>query len=452
MAENKRNTHASLSQPTQEMTSFDGAAGVRSRFFPTRTKAQKGYVWREGNWWWLRYRDSVVREGHLERKQFARRLTPVKVEHRRLKRAPAYVLELAQAFLQPLNSSSYDPRKNVTLKDFVNNVWFPHTENRHAASTVHSRRYYWEHLLAPRCAETPLRDSTPSAQGLLDEIGRQNPKMKKATLHKLKSILSAIFKLAIQQGYRSGPNPVRETSLPHAPEAEDTVAYNLTTVLDMLRVVPEPSRTVIAVAAFAGLRRGEIEGLLWEFYTGESLAVTRAMWQGIAGEPKSKKSKASVPVIAPLRWFLDQHRLRSGNPDAGIMFKTKNGTPLSMNNLLNDQIRPALERCSRCGKSKSQHARADHDHSRDSSLPEWHGFHAFRRGLATNLHDLGVDDLTIQRILRHSDVSVTQRCYIETLPEQSVAAMKKLETLIDDSGLLCSDRAVKVSEAQLVHS
>ena len=37
------------------------------------------------------------------------------------------------------------------------------------------------------------------------------------------------------------------------------------------------------------------------------------------------------------------------------------------------------------------------------------------------------------------------------LPEQSIAAMKKLESLIDDSGLLCSDRAVKVLEAQLVY-
>jgi len=151
------------------------------------------------------------------------------------------------------------------------------------------------------------------------------------------------------------------------------------------------------------------------------------------------------------RYTLNQHRLRSGNPEAGIMFKTRNGTPLSLNNLLNDQIRPALERCSKCSKSKSQHARADHERSRDSSLPEWRGFHAFRRGLATNLHDLGVDDLTIQRILRHSDVSVTQRCYIKTLPEQSIAAMKKLEILIDDSGLLCSDCAVGAPDSKLVH-
>jgi len=236
----------------------------------------------------------------------------------------------------------------------------------------------------------------------LEGIARDKPEMTKKTLHKLKSILSGIFKLAIQQEYRLGSNPMRETSLPRAQASAETIAYTLDEVLAMLRLVPEPSRSAIAVAAFTGLRRGEIEGLLWENYDGETLAVTRAMWQGIAGEPKTKQSKASVPVIPALRKFLDQHRLSSGNPTCGIMFVTRNSTPLSMNNLLNDQIRPALDRCA-CGLEKIKHGGAEHDYTRDKARPEWHGFHAFRRGLATNLHALGVDDLTIQRILRHSN-------------------------------------------------
>jgi integrase len=274
--------------------------------------------------------------------------------------------------------------------------------------------------------------------------------MRKTTLHKLKSMLSAIFKLALQRDYRLGPNPIRETSLPRAREHGEPVAYDLDTVLAMLKAVPEPSRTVIAVAAFAGLRRGEIEGLLWEAYDGDTLNVMRAMWQGIEGEPKSKKSNASVPVITLLRRLLDQHSQRCGNPKTGIMFKTRHDTPLSMNNLLNDQIRPGVERC-KCGLGLSLHGRADHNYSRDSSLPKWHGFHAFRRGLATNLHDIGVDDLTIQRILRHSDVSVTQRCYIKTLPKQSLAAMEKLQTLIDRAGLICNESATAADKVGLEH-
>ena len=50
------------------------------------------------------------------------------------------------------------------------------------------------------------------------------------------------------------------------------------------------------------------------------------------------------------------------------------------------------------------------------------------------MHDLGIDDKTIQRQLRHSDIRVTQQAYIKTLPQQSVAAIAAHETaLFSDS-------------------
>jgi integrase len=56
-------------------------------------------------------------------------------------------------------------------------------------------------------------------------------------------------------------------------------------------------------------------------------------------------------------------------------------------------------------------------------------WHAYRRGLATSLHDLGIDDITIQAILRHQDVATTRRSYIKSLPKQSVEAMGKFSRL-----------------------
>jgi integrase len=85
------------------------------------------------------------------------------------------------------------------------------------------------------------------------------------------------------------------------------------------------------------------------------------------------------------------------------MFPGSTGTPIELNNVLNRVILPALKK---------------------ATIP-WFGYHAFRRGLATNLHDAGVNDLTIQRILRHSDVSVTRRAYIKRLPQQATDAMEK---------------------------
>jgi integrase len=75
----------------------------------------------------------------------------------------------------------------------------------------------------------------------------------------------------------------------------------------------------------------------------------------------------------------------------------------------------------------------------------WHGWRAFRRGLASTLYGLGVDDLMVQQILRHKDVQVTRDHYIKTSHEQSVAAMAKLESAF---GELCADRALLASSAK----
>ena len=60
----------------------------------------------------------------------------------------------------------------------------------------------------------------------------------------------------------------------------------------------------------------------------------------------------------------------------------------------------------------------------------WHGF---RRGLASNLNRLGVDDSVIQHILRHSTVATTQNHYIKTASPDAIAAME-----LFFEALLCS--------------
>ena len=90
---------------------------------------------------------------------------------------------------------------------------------------------------------------------------------------------------------------------------------------------------------------------------------------------------------------------------------------------------------------------------------EWHGWHAFRRGLATNLYRLGVADKTIQAILRHANVGTTMNIYViglapkikllrETVREQTIdpdteakllavakQPMKDVLVIIQDTGM-----------------
>ena len=64
------------------------------------------------------------------------------------------------------------------------------------------------------------------------------------------------------RGYFDGVNPVMDTAIsPSAPEPEETYAYSLEELNSILAHIPEPATTAFAIAAYAGLRVGEIEAL-----------------------------------------------------------------------------------------------------------------------------------------------------------------------------------------------
>lgn len=69
-----------------------------------------------------------------------------------------------------------------------------------------------------------------------------------------------------------------------------------------------------------------------------------------------------------------------------------------------------------------------------------------RRGLASNLHRLQVQDMVTQRILRHSNVSVTQACYINTANQDSVRALESLDAVLCPS---CALESAKPQTMQL---
>jgi len=278
----------------------------------------------------------------------------------------------------------------------------------------------------------------------------------------MKAILSAIFSYAKQQGYFDGENPARNAAIPDARAPKQTYAYNLDEIQSMLVVLPEPAATIVATAGYAGLREGELEGLRWEDYNGTELSIRRSIWEGHVTTPKSDASADVVPVIKHLAARLDLHRLRcererkpqdgdNWSPATGPVFANSLGNYESLSNVRTRQVLPVLNRCGICRKAEDEHGRANHEYQRDASLPEWHGWHAFRRGLATNLHELGVPDKVIQKILRHKDVKVTQACYIQPRDPAIAAAMQRLDEQLVSRDTLRTLKAVPTQAPESVN-
>jgi integrase len=159
--------------------------------------------------------------------------------------------------------------------------------------------------------------------------------------------------------------------------------------------------------------------------------VSRSIWNGHETNPKTEESKDAVPVISKLAAILAEHRKGQGNPISGWIFPNGAGKAADPNNVLQRVILPALNVCGVCSKAKDEHTAAtDHAYERNTFFHSGVGWHAFRRGVATNLNRLGVPDKVVQRVLRHSDVAVTQAAYIKPEDKDSNAAMEKFESAL----------------------
>ena len=197
--------------------------------------------------------------------------------------------------------------------------------------------------------------------------------------------------LARIKSFQAGeaPGHPRRRQSHHGRGARATFAYSLAEVKAIRNAVPEPARSVVLCAALSGLRKDGIAGLRWEGYTGKELTVQRSVWNGITNEPKTTASGAAVPVMRLLADALDAHRERMGKLAVGPIFQAGTGKPLNLDNLAKRVIQPAIEKCGICRLSKEEQKPEGRLFEQDKNLPKWRGWHAFRRGLATNLHVLG---------------------------------------------------------------
>jgi len=394
-----------------------------------QNRKQNGQIVRIGKHWYVRYWEHRNVGGTLQRKRYSHQLGPVTS---RGKRPPKDIEHEAESHMTTVRSGVIPAERIVTVGEFAEGVYLPFIEQHKRPSTFKSYRDIWENHLKPYCGEMWLRETrTYHVQGWLDKIGAGT--LSRNTLQHIKSVISGMFSHAKQQDYFQGENPARDTRVnPKAAEPLDTYAYTLEEIFAILARLPEPAATAFAVAGFMGLRHGEIQGLLWENYRDSELYVSRSIWNGREVAPKTRKSQASVPVIPRLAKHLELHRRRCGNPSAGPIFANANGKPLALTSVVNRVILPALYRCEVCGKAEYQH-HAEHLFKRNARIPEWHGWHAARRGLGSNLYRLGVPDKVIQRILRHANVSTTANYYIKTADGDVRNAMAKLENAAQDT-------------------
>jgi integrase len=364
---------------------------------------QRGAIKQHGKFWVLKFREDVLQNGTRVRKDVYKKLAPISREYQ----TKESVQPLADLILAPLNAGVHQAQSVDTIETFLES-FVAKGQGGSGRELQHSTLKNYTvmlNLVRPHLTSIELRQvRTPYIDKLLRAVAENDGEERRAhtTYRNLKNFLSSAFKYAVRDGLVDF-NPVREAAIPVGEEA-DTHAYSLREVRTIVGGLKKPvAKSLVLVATLTGLRSEEIKGLRWEDYDGKVLNIRRAVSAGKIVDVKTKASKAAVPVVKTVQKVLAAHlKLNSGD---GYIFHGNTGEPLDLENFAQRDIKPVLE----------------------AAGIEWHGYHAFRRGLASVLHELGTAELTIKHILRHSDSDVTRKHYIKTSVETNRKALELVE-------------------------
>jgi len=328
---------------------------------------------------------------------------------------------LADEVLKPINAKQLQPESAVALAEYIDNFYLLWVKDNRRPSTYkdYKKDIYERHNLKTRFGKLQLRDTQiHHIQKLIMQISKEHPQIGHKTLLRFKSFLSGVFSMAQREGSLLTENPVRGVLVPGRPKKSKAPSYTIVEIVRLGESVGSHAVAFAAVntAAWSGLRLSELRGLRWRDFDGKSLHVGRSVWRTHVGPTKTEDAEGSVPCIPLLIRILFDYKAKAKHTaDSDYIFAgEKRGTPLNLPNLVRRVILPLIE-----GKC------------------EWKGWHAFRRGLATNLAALNVQPAIAAAILRHADVRTTMPFYQVSSDQETREALAKIEAWVMATDSFC---------------
>jgi integrase len=208
------------------------------------------------------------------------------------------------------------------------------------------------------------------------------------------SVLRAAQECALLEDLPKLPRYKSSEKLPDAPSAEH--------ILDLLDVATGWLRTAIALAAFAGLRQGEVRALQAGDvdFDANVIYLRRAFSEDeLVPSPKGKRQRV-VPMAPPLRAIL--HEVVKGKQRCAFLVTTRDGGVPRRQHVYDRLIR--LER--RYG------------------LRQW-SFHALRHAFCTRLLRVGATIEAVRMLAGHRELRTTQR-YVHASAIELQSAVARL--------------------------
>jgi len=290
-------------------------------------------------------------------------------------------------------------------------------------STLRSYRGKLDGYVLPELGDLRLDEvRRRDVQDLVDRLladGR-----KSSTVRNTLDPLRALYRWAIRRELVA-TNPTSDLDIPMERKGSiDIVTAPVArTLIDAL---PTFERATWATAFYAGLRRGELQAMrVRSIDLGASEIRVERSWdqeQGVI-EPKSDTSVRTVPLLAVLRDYLDEHLLSTG----------RTGDDLAFGRTASDPFVPTTlaARTRKAWDVVDDHEReaAEREGRRPVLLPR-PTLHPARHTFASTLIAAGENPKAVQEFMGHSSITVTFDEYGHLFPGNREQARTRMDAYL----------------------
>jgi len=301
-----------------------------------------------------------------------------------------------------------------------------------AATTIAANKRILQNRGLPKFGKRAALSIEPlEIEQWLKSLKREH-RFENPTLDKTRRVMSLVYKHGQRYGLIARTEAANPMRFVRCKTTSDYEAMILTPqqAFSVLMNLDEPERTLTLLAASTGLRISECLGLQWQDVNfAESRIYVRRTWTcGEIGKPKSKASKAPVPLHGMLAEFFRNWKEQTvySKPEDWVFAsdRMKGKQPRAANSLVSDYLRPAAAKAGVLSSTKNEQGELV------ETDPRRFGFHNLRHSLASFLVRTKTDPKTVQTLLRHSDVKTTLQLYAHSVSEDRMAAQEQVLTAI----------------------
>lgn len=260
------------------------------------------------------------------------------------------------------------------------------------ASTQKNHRHIVEKHLRPRFGREPMSAVTRQMiQAYVAQLAATGYAPK--TVDHIHDVVSAILRTAVEWGHLR-ENPALGVRLPKLVTVRKKWALTAEQAAQLLDRLPPLPRTLVALALFSGVRRGELFALRWQDVdeAGRVLKIDQAVYEGAFGTPKTEAGRRPIPLTEASLHVIAAWKpyARSMDPER-LVFATRSGKPIEPNNVLRRWVYPA---CAALGLPNAS-------------------WLTFRRTFSTWAHERGIPAKVAAQVLGHANVDVTLNVYTQ---------------------------------------